>query len=135
MKMANSLRSPPVTKSGPQKNTGLNDRLATAAAAKKAMLERFKAQPGPEHPVTQARQAALKAVSDARNVRSAERTAAKEAEVARQVLERATMAADQAAREAEEQRLADEASARAVALEAERKAARDARYAARKARR
>lgn len=133
--MAKNLRSPPVTTAGPQKNTGLNDRLATAAAAKRAMLERFKAQPGSDDPATQARQAALKAVSDARDVRRADRKAAQEAEAARQAAVRATIAAEEAAREVEEQRLAAEAAARQVALEAERKAARDARYAARKARR
>jgi hypothetical protein len=43
--------------------------------------------------------------------------------------------AEQAAREAEERRLAKETAARAAALEVQRKAARDARYIARKARR
>jgi len=70
--------------------------MNAAAAARKAMLERFHARPGPDNPAVQEQQAA---------------------------------------REAEDQRLAAEAAAQAVALEAERKAARDARYAARKARR
>jgi hypothetical protein len=44
------------------------------------------------------------------------------------------VAAEVAARRTQEQIAAVEAKARAAALEAERKAARDARYAARKAR-
>jgi hypothetical protein len=121
-------RTPKTTPSRADKNASFSDRLNAAAAAKKAALERFHARPGPDDPAVREQQAAQKAISEAREVRMAERKAAREAETARQ-------AAEQAAREAEEQRLAAEAAAQAVALEAERKAARDARYAARKARR
>jgi uncharacterized protein DUF6481 len=120
-----TLRRPPkTTPSRADKTASFSDRLNAAAAAKKAALERFHARPGPDDPAVREQQAARKAISEAREVRMAERKAAREAETARQ-------AAEQAARETEEQRLAAEA----VALEAERKAARDARYAARKARR
>lgn len=107
--------------------TNFDDRLSAAAAAKQALLERFRARPSPDDPAEIARQAALKAISDAREARAAERRAAKEAEAAR-------IAAEIAARKTAEQIAAAEAKARAAALEAERKAARDARYAARKAR-
>nr|WP_294519238.1 DUF6481 family protein [uncultured Rhodopila sp.] len=104
-----------------------DDRIGAAAAAKKAVLERFLARPKPDDPAMQEQQAALKAIADARDARAAERKAIKDAEAAR-------VAAEQAAQRTEEQRLAAEAKARAAAVEAERKAARDARYAARKAR-
>jgi hypothetical protein len=104
-----------------------DDRLSAAAAAKRASLERFRSRPGAGDPAWIEHQAALKAIADARNARAAERKAAKEAEAAR-------VAAELAARRIQEQIAAAEANARATELEAERKALRDARYAARKAR-
>ena len=107
--------------------TNFDDRISAAAAAKQALLERFRARPSPGDPTEIARQDALKAISDARDARAAERKAAKEAEAAR-------IAAEAAAKRAQDQIAAAEARARVAAEEAERKAARDARYAARKAR-
>ncbi len=127
------------------KDQSAADRLAEQAKAKKAMLERFRAKPGPDDPEVMARIAERKAIAEARDKRAAERRAAKEAEAAR-------IAADKALIEAEKQReaaeleaylarKADDAAAanaehkaRALALAAEQKAARDARYARRKAR-
>jgi hypothetical protein len=115
------------------RNAGFNDRLDAAAAAKTAMLERFRAK---QHdPTLLERQAAQQAIDEARNVRRADRKAAGDAEAARQATERVAVAAERTAREAEERRLAQETAARAVALGAEQKTRRDARYAARKARR
>lgn len=108
--------------------TNFDDRLSAAAAAKQALLERFRARPAPDDPAEIARQAALKAIADAREARAAERRAAKEAELAR-------IAAEEAALKAAAEQAAKEARARAAAEEAARKAARDAKYAARKARR
>jgi hypothetical protein len=121
-----NLKRAPSTKPA-HARTNFDDRLSAAAAAKQALLERFRARPSPDDPAEIARQAALKAVSDARDVRIAERKAAKEAEAAR-------LAAEEAARRVQAQAAAAEAKVRAAAAEAERKAARDARYAARKAR-
>jgi hypothetical protein len=126
--MPTLTRPPRSTPSRADKNADFGNRLDAAAAAKRAMLERFHARPGPDDPMVKEQQAARKAISDAREIRLAERKAAREAEAKRQ-------AAEQAAREAEERKLAAEAAAQAAALEAQRKAARDARYAARKARR
>jgi hypothetical protein len=120
------LKRTPSTKPA-HARTNFDDRLSAAAAAKQALLERFRARPSADDPAEIARQEALKAVSDARDARAAERKAAKEAEAAR-------VAAEQAARRAQDQAAAAEAKARAAADEAGRKAARDARYAARKAR-
>jgi hypothetical protein len=107
--------------------TNFDDRISAAAAAKQALLERFRAKPAAGDPEWLEQQAALKAVADAREARAAERKAAKDAEAAR-------VAAELAARRAQEQAAAAEAKVRAAALESERKAARDAKYAARKAR-
>ncbi len=107
--------------------TNFDDRLSTAAAARQALLERFRARPGADDPAWIAQQAALKAIADARDTRNAERKAAKEAEATR-------LAAELAAQRVAEQVAAAEAKSRAAAVEIERKAARDAKYAARKAR-
>jgi hypothetical protein len=121
-----NLKRTPSTKPA-HARTNFDDRLSAAAAAKQALLERFRARPAADDPAEVARQAALKAIADARDIRAAERKAAKDAEAAR-------VAAEQVARRVQEQVAATEAKARAATLEAERKAARDAKYAARKAR-
>ncbi len=122
-----NLKRPPSTKPA-HARTNFDDRINAAAAAKQALLERFRARPSPDDPAEIERQAALKAIADARDARAAERRAAKEAELQR-------LAAEAAARKAAELAAAQEAKRQAALLEAERKAARDARYAARKARR
>jgi Family of unknown function (DUF6481) len=120
------------------KENDLKERLSTAADAKRAMLERFRAKPAADDPAVIEREEARKALAAARDARAAERKTAKEAEAAR-------LAAEQTEREAEAARQADDAAVREAtlkaeheereaALEAERKAARDARYAARKKR-
>ena len=116
------------------KETGFTERLNTAASAKTAELEKFRGKSGVNDPAFAERQAARHAVSLARETRMAERKAARLASVAREAAEQAArdaaVEAEQAAVEAE----VAEQAARDVALQAERKAARDARYAARKAR-
>lgn len=115
------------------RNAGLTDRLDAAAAAKKAMLERFRAK---QHdPALLERQAAQRVIDEARDIRRAERKATDEAEAAHQAAERIAAANEKTAREAEEKRLAQETAATAAALEVHQKARRDARYAARKAKR
>jgi hypothetical protein len=113
------------------KETTVADRRNTAAAARQAMLEKFKARVRLDDPAMQARLAERAAVAKAREERAAERKAQKEAErIAREV----------EAKRLEEERIAAEKEARriegeqAIALLAEQKAARDARYAARKSR-
>ena len=107
------------------------DRLSTQAAAKRAMLEKFKSRPKLDDPAVQARLAEQVARAKARDERIAEKKAEKEA---------ARIAAEIEAKRLEEERIASEKEARrvegeqALALLAEQKALRDARYAARKAR-
>ena len=121
-----NLKRTPSTKPA-HARTNFDDRLSAAAAAKQALLERFRSRPTAGDPAWIEQQAALKAIADARDARAAERKAAKEAEAAR-------LAAEEAERRAQAQAAAAEARKRAAADEAERKAARNARYAARKAR-
>jgi hypothetical protein len=109
---------------GGYKEANFSDRLKAQGEARKAALEKFKAQPGRDDPQVAAREAERRAISEARDARQAEKKAAREAEEARLAAEKAALEAEEAAK-----RVADEA-----ALEVERQAARDARYAARKAR-
>jgi hypothetical protein len=116
------------------KGTGFEDRLSAAANAKKAELEKFRATSGQNDPAFAERQAARHVISVARGVRTAERNAARLAGAAHDA---AAKAARDAAAEAEQTASDAEVARQAaddVALQAERKAARDARYAARKAR-
>jgi hypothetical protein len=113
------------------KDVEFNERISAATNAKKALLEKFKAKPGPGDPEFDRRQAERVAAAEARE--AARQRRLKEKEEARQ----AALRAEQAAREAEAARLEAEAKAQAeleAKREAEAKAARDARYAARKAR-
>ena len=105
-----------------------NERRDTAAKAKRDMLAKFQARPAADDPAVLERQAALKALHDARERRATERKALRAAEAARLAAEQAAERAAQQAREAEQ-------TAREAALRLAQKAARDARYAARKARR
>ena len=109
--------------------------MNTATKAKQAALEKFRARPSHDDPIAVEQRAARLATSVARKARIAERKAARAAEDAR-------LAVENAAREAEESRQAAglaaaqaEQAAQAIELKAQQKAARDIRYAKRKARR
>ena len=118
---------------------GFIDRLEAAAKAKQAQLERARAKSPLNDPDFARRQADRKRLAEERDARVAARAAEKEAAAQREAERRA---AEEAAR-VEAERLAEEARQKArreeadrlVALAAEQKAARDARYAARKQRR
>ncbi len=124
--------------------TGHNfqDRQASAAKAKQALLEKFRSRPPADDPAVQQREAERRAVVEARNKRETER-----AEQRRIQLAAEEAARKEALRRAEEERVEREAREAAEAaqkavddaeliamVEAEKKAERDARYAARKAR-
>ena len=121
-------------RSSTYKNDDFNNRLTSAANAKNALLERFRARPGPDDPAVIARRAAQAEIEAAREVRMAERKAAREAEAIRLAAEQAALAEEQKAKDVEllAKKAAD--AARAAERAAEAKAARDARYAARRAR-
>jgi Family of unknown function (DUF6481) len=117
------------------KQNTLNDRLSDATAAKQAMVAKFLRRPGLDDPAVAERRAARAAVSAARDARLAEREAQRAAEKERIASEREARAmAEEAQRAIEAERVAAEKAATEAELEVQRKAARDARYAARKAR-
>ncbi len=117
-------------------DNGFHARRTAAAEAKRALLEKFASAPKAIDPQMQERLAAREAVAIAREQRRAERQAMKVAE-RQQIL--ADAGARAAAAEAEEAAAAktrqDDVNTRMIADEAARKAERDRRYAARKARR
>jgi len=121
------------------------ERRSAASEAKKALLERFKARPDPNDPEVLARRAERQAILEAREQRAREKERLRKEREAVEAAERARREAEAAERRRiEEERLAVEAKQREqeeieriaaeLALEAERKAKRDARYAARKSR-
>jgi hypothetical protein len=119
--------------------SNFSERRKAAAGAKKAMVERFRAQPAASDPAVMERKAARVAASRERTARIASREVARRAETERQTSElkaredaAARLALNQAESLAAERRADAE---RAVDHLAEQKAARDLRYAARKARR
>lgn len=101
------------------------DRQTAAQKAKKGILEKFKAKPGPDDPAVLKRAAERQAQVIERAKAQKLREAAKAEKKARD----AELAAQAAA---EALRIQAEKVAAAAALAAEQKAARDARYAARK---
>ena len=111
------------------------DRLETAAKAKQALLDRARAKDRTKDPDFVARQEARAAAARAREEREIERRNAQRLE---KEAARAKAAADEEARKAEAIVLAAKQAKSSlreqIELLAEQKATRDARYAARKAR-
>ena len=131
------------------KSANFQERQQTAAEARKALLEKFKARPAPDDPAVLEREAKRRAIVAARAARAAEREARRQAEAAekarREAEERVALEARVKAEEEarEKARIAEAAALEikrreeaelAALLEAEKKAERDARYAARKGR-
>jgi len=113
------------------KQKDFSERLSAARDAKQAMAAKFRQRPGHNDPAVAERRAARMAVSAARDTRLAEREARRLAKITRITAEREALAVEQAE---QDKRAAAEKAEDEVRLEAERKAARDARYAARKSR-
>jgi hypothetical protein len=116
------------------KEKGFSERLGAAAEARKAQLEKFRAKPGPDDPAVIERQAARRAAAIAREARAAERKTAKAQATAKEAERHDAEQAERAMREADALRESADQAARDVTTLAEQKTARDARYAARKAR-
>jgi len=139
------------------KSPNFSERLDTAANAKKAALERYRVKSAANDPGVEARKAARLVAQAARDTRGAQRRATRRdakaleaAEQAAREIEQAEQAARKIAQELEQasREIVRDAERRAgilakaaakadqdIALQAEQKAARDARYAARRARR
>ena len=109
------------------KDNSFGSRIADKAKARQAIQDRIKARPGPVDPEFEKIRVEREAIAVARELRLAERKAAKEEKLAR---EKAEQEAHELAVKEEADRIADEA----IATQADQKSARDARYAARKAR-
>jgi Family of unknown function (DUF6481) len=109
------------------KEPSFADRQKAAQQARKDILNKFRSQPGVDDPAVIQRRAEREAQAAERAKAKLVREAAKAEQKVRDA-EAAVQAAAQLAREKEE------AVAKEAALEAEKKAARDARYAARKKR-
>jgi hypothetical protein len=107
------------------KEPSFADRQKAAQQAKQNLLNKFRAQPGSDDPDVAKRRAEREAAAANREKARLEREAAK-AEARRREEEAKAAEAARIAREKEEE------AARQAALEAELKAKRDARYAARK---
>lgn len=105
------------------------ERASTSADAKKAMLERFRSRPSPDDPAVIARRAERELVAKARDERTTERDRARREDEARKESERIAFETSEKERKEREEL---ERVERELALEAARKSARDARYAARK---
>ena len=116
---------------GDMKQKDFGERLQASQSARQAMMAKFRQRPGPDDPAVSERRLARAAVSAAREGRLADRETKRLAEEAELATVREAQAADQVA---QERRAAVEKEANDARLETERKAARDARYAARKAR-
>jgi hypothetical protein len=121
------------------KNQGLTfaDRLETAAKAKQALLEKARQKDPTNDPEFAARQAARIDAARIREERETEKRTAKMAEQARVKAEREAEAARKAAEaqaEADRIRAGKRPVSKPALSETEQKALRDARYAARKAR-
>lgn len=117
------------------KDKSLAERLQTAAQAKQEQLRKLRAAlPRPDDPAVIERRAAQKALAEAREARIAAKALAERERAEREAAER-TEQADRAAAAAREAR---EIASRPIVLteeqKAAQKAARDARYAARKSR-
>ena len=100
-----------------------------------ALLAKFKTRPAADDPEVLARQAERLAIAEARELRMAERRREREEAAARLAVEREAAAAAAAALMVEREAAAREATRQEALLKLEQKAARDKRYAARKARR
>lgn len=107
------------------KEAGFQDRAKASATAKDKLLEKFKAAPKPDEAVV-AERAARKAEREAKEAAKREAVRAARELAQQEKLEKARLAQEAAAAAA--------VAAPAPLTEAERKAARDARYAARKGR-
>jgi hypothetical protein len=113
------------------KDDELAGRLKKAASARSAILEKFRAKPSADEPAEIERRAARQKISEARDLREAERKSARSILEARETAERSAQeTAKQAQRIFQEQQDA----AKSELHRAKQKAKRDARYAARKQR-
>jgi hypothetical protein len=116
------------------KENKFSERAQASAEAKRALLAKFQARPTQDDPDVQKRIAERRAIAEARAIRQAEKEKLKAEEAAKKAAEaEAKRLADLAAKD-EQEKMKREQAALLEELKAKQKAARDARYAARKQR-
>ena len=84
-----------------QQQTSFNGRREASEKAKQALLAKFKARPGPDDPERLKREAARRAIVEARDAREAARAAERAAKAAEEAAERAAQEEIERALEAE----------------------------------
>jgi hypothetical protein len=117
------------------KGTKFNERASASADAKKAMLAKFQSRPSTDDPDVQKRIAERREIAEARAVRTAERDRQKQEAAALKAAEQEAARQAELAAANEQDKLKQEQAALLEDLKTKQKAARDARYAARKQRR
>lgn len=131
------------------KGESFKDRQSAVVEARKALLEKFKSRPAADDPVVIAKEAERRAIVEARDKRTQEREALRKQQAAEEAVRKAAEEAARLASEAmaegervEKERVdaelaimtKQEEAQRKIDEEVAKKAERDARYAARKAR-
>ena len=117
------------------KGSKFNERASASAEAKQAMLAKFQSRPSADDPEVQKRIAERREIAEARALRTAERDKLKqEAALLKAAEQEAARQAELAARN-EQDKLKEQQAALLEELKLKQKAARDAKYAARKQRR
>ncbi|HEX3982585.1 MAG TPA: DUF6481 family protein [Acidisoma sp.] len=117
------------------KTNSFIDRRDAALKAKQALLEKFQARPTGEHPRLVALAEERKRIAEARAIRDAEREQRRQEDMARQAEDELRRMAEEEERIAAEMAAAEATRLAELELKEKQKAARDARYAARKLRR
>ena len=116
------------------KENKFSERANASAEAKKAMLAKFQSRPTVDDPDVQKRMAERREIAEARAVRNAERDKLKAEEAVRKAAEaEAARAAELAAKDEQEKQKREQVLL-LEELKVKQKAARDAKYAARKQR-
>lgn len=116
------------------KDKRFDERLSASRDARQAMAAKFLQRPAVDDPAVLARQAERAAISAAREARNAEREIKRLEDEKLEAQRQIELKAQAAAQAVLEEQSAAEKALEEERLEVERKAARDARYAARKAR-
>ena len=117
------------------KVNSFNDRRDAALKAKEALLEKFKSRPQGDHPRLIAIAEERKRIAEQRAIRDAEREQRRREDQIREAEDAERYRAEEEARLEAELAAAEAAELAEQELKAKQKASRDARYAARKARR
>ena len=116
------------------KENKFSERAQSSMEAKRAMLAKFQSRPSQDDPEVQKRTAERRAIAEARDIRQAEKEKLKAEEAAKKAAEAEEKRQAELAAKDEQEKMKREQANLLEELKAKQKAARDARYAARKQR-